>query len=103
MPRFRKKPVVIEAEQFFIEAEQFFDDQGRRIQEWIEECGQHGKWHPAFPSEEYPEASPRPSTFTIFTMEGAMVASEGDWIIRGVKGEFYPCKPDVFEMTYDRE
>ena len=35
------------------------------------------------------------------TLEGTMVAAPGDWIIRGVKGEFYPCKPDIFEATYD--
>lgn len=37
----------------------------------------------------------------IATLEGAMHASIGDWIIRGVKGEFYPCKPDIFEATYE--
>lgn len=37
----------------------------------------------------------------IATLEGAMRASVGDWIIRGVKGEFYPCKPDIFEQTYE--
>ena len=35
------------------------------------------------------------------TLEGEMIASVGDYIIRGVKGEFYPCKPDIFHMTYD--
>lgn len=38
---------------------------------------------------------------TIPTLEGRMVASPGDWIIKGVNGEFYPCKPDIFEKTYD--
>jgi hypothetical protein len=38
----------------------------------------------------------------IHTLEGDMTASVGDWIIRGVKGEFYPCKPDIFEATYER-
>ena len=37
----------------------------------------------------------------IFTLEGSHMASVGDYIIKGVKGEFYPCKPDIFEMTYD--
>jgi hypothetical protein len=37
------------------------------------------------------------------TLEGVVVASPGDWIIRGVKGEFYPCKPDIFEATYEPE
>ena len=35
------------------------------------------------------------------TLEGEMTAQPGDWIIRGVKGEFYPCKPDIFEATYE--
>jgi hypothetical protein len=37
----------------------------------------------------------------IQTLEGTMRADEGDWIIRGVKGELYPCKPDIFEATYE--
>lgn len=37
----------------------------------------------------------------IHTLEGDMTASVGDWIIRGVQGEFYPCKPDIFAATYD--
>lgn len=39
---------------------------------------------------------------TIPTLEGDMLARHGDWIIRGLKGEFYPCKPDVFASKYDR-
>lgn len=35
------------------------------------------------------------------TLEGSLFAAPGDWIIKGVKGEFYPCKPDIFEATYD--
>ena len=38
----------------------------------------------------------------IETLEGTMKADKGDWIIRGVKGELYPCKPDVFKMTYEK-
>ena len=38
----------------------------------------------------------------IGTLEGVMEATPGDWIIRGIKGEFYPCKPDIFEMTYEK-
>lgn len=37
----------------------------------------------------------------VATLERVMIASRGDWIIRGVKGEFYPCKPDIFEATYE--
>ena len=39
----------------------------------------------------------------IETLEGTMRADKNDWIIRGVKGEFYPCKPDIFEATYNPE
>jgi hypothetical protein len=38
---------------------------------------------------------------TIHTLEGDMLASKNDYIIRGVQGEFYPCKPDIFEQTYE--
>lgn len=38
----------------------------------------------------------------ITTLEGSMRVSPGDWVIRGVKGEFYPCKPDIFEATYEK-
>lgn len=41
------------------------------------------------------------SDIEIVTLEGTMKASPGDWIIKGVKGEFYPCKPDIFEATYE--
>lgn len=40
-------------------------------------------------------------SMTIPTLEGDMLAQPGDWIIKGVKGEFYPCKPDIFEATYE--
>lgn len=42
-------------------------------------------------------------TLLIPTLEGEMIAIKGDWIIKGVKGEFYPCKPDIFDATYERE
>ena len=40
-------------------------------------------------------------SISIYTLEGAMVADPGDWIIRGVAGEFYPCKPEIFAATYE--
>ena len=40
-------------------------------------------------------------SFFIPTLEGDMKVTDGDWVIRGVKGEFYPCKPDIFEKTYE--
>lgn len=46
-------------------------------------------------------ATKAPVTLKIKTLEGIMTANRGDWIIRGVNGEYYPCKPDIFEKTYD--
>ncbi len=43
-----------------------------------------------------------PERFVVDTLEGPLQVSEGDWIIKGVKGEYYPCKPDIFELTYER-
>ena len=45
--------------------------------------------------------APALGTLDIPTLEGMMTASPGDWIIKGVAGEFYPCKPDIFEATYE--
>jgi hypothetical protein len=42
-----------------------------------------------------------PTNLAIPTLEGEMLASPGDWIIKGIKGEFYPCKPDIFAATYE--
>lgn len=44
----------------------------------------------------------REEILRIHTLEGTMIANKGDWIIRGVEGEYYPCKPDVFLKTYER-
>lgn len=76
--RFRKKPVVIEAEQFLPDSQPLpFHNQGVV-------CFVNGQWR-------------------IETLEGPLTATPGDWIIKGVKGEFYPCKPDIFAATYDPE
>ncbi len=88
MPKFRKKPVVIEAMQFpghsvtSVDPMMAFDD-------WI--AGVQGETKCRY----------RGSSFIIPTLEGEMEASPGDWIIRGVKGELYPCKPDIFAATYE--
>jgi hypothetical protein len=83
MPKFRKKPVVIDAWQFpgFASMEAV-----RTMPSWLA-----GK------------AQDRAMSTSLFiaTLEGTMEASPGDWIIRGVKGEVYPCKPDIFTATYD--
>ena len=90
--KFRKKPVVVEARQL--------------TPETAEEIG---KWCNAelYISEGYKSylwgwgLDIQERTLTIQTLEGDHIASMGDWIIQGVKGEFYPCKPDIFEMTYE--
>ena len=80
MPRFRKKPVEIEAMQY-----DGTQDSWREITDWADDV-----WH---------RTGDR--SIEIHTLEGTMLASVGDWVIRGVKGEFYPCKPDIFEKTYE--
>lgn len=77
MALYRKKPVVIEAMQWT----------GNNRRDIFEFC---------------PDAQWRDNTgMEIYTLEGHLHASEHDWIIKGVKGEFYPCKPDIFEATYE--
>jgi hypothetical protein len=78
--KFRKKPVTIEAMQL-TDAKSVLD-----IEEWIN-SGDVG-------------FSTNPPTLWIDTLEGRMEASVGDWIIKGVEGEFYPCKNNIFIKTY---
>ena len=80
--KFRKKPVVIEA---------------------IEWTGQNLETIRQFMKPDYPAwgVVGHPDCLTIYTLEGNHRANIGDWIIKGVKGEFYPCKPDIFEQTYE--
>lgn len=82
--KYRKKPVVVEAKQL-PRATTLVDD----FHQWCNEVGFHN-W-----------ASGGNGTIEIETLEGTMVANEGDWIIKGVKGEFYPCKDSIFQMTYE--
>jgi hypothetical protein len=91
MGRYRKKPVEIDAVQW----------DGTNIEEImalvdfdkLPSDGVHVK----------PGISHVPSlgTLEIPTLEGVMTANFGDWVIKGVKGEIYPCKPDIFEATYE--
>jgi hypothetical protein len=83
--RFRKKPVVIEAMQL--------DGQSAKVAEWLNSYGCK------FTAQTHPTDSKKDSLL-IETLEGTMIAAPGDWIIRGVEGEFYPCKPDIFAKTY---
>lgn len=84
--KYRKKPVEIEAIQW--NGENYAE-----LQEWS------GK---QFGLGQKEAGSDSPKELIITTLEGNMRANEGDWIIKGVKGEFYPCKPDIFEATYER-
>ena len=76
MAKYRKKPVVIEAEQFQINSPN------------------------GWPQGVYKDGT-SPTGYRIDTLEGDHEVTEGDWIITGVAGERYPCKPDIFEQTYE--
>ena len=84
--KYRKKPVVIEAMQFI----------DNRLEECKDWCG--GKLLSDGKPSDPGDVSHR---LQIPTLEGVMTASLGDWIIKGVQGEFYPCKPDIFKATYE--
>lgn len=85
--KFRKKPVVVEAVQFGGSSSDVAD-----LKRWIE-GGEYSR-HPV-------RTKDLGRVLEIPTLEGVMTASPGDWIIKGVKGEFYPCKPDIFAATYE--
>lgn len=93
MAKFRKLPVVIEAIPYT----------GENLAEVLAFTGKHPKWDEWFPSFEAYQAQVQADggIFKILTLEGTMEATPGDWIIRGVKGEHYPCKPEIFEATYE--
>lgn len=74
--KYRKKPVIVEAIQYT-------GDNIEEIKDFCKDC------------------SVLFDSLIIFTLEGRMKASINDYIIKGVNGEFYPCKPDVFEKTYE--
>lgn len=88
MPQFRKKPVVIEARCF---REYMGSDDFHALAKW---CG--GSFVKHLQSNGYDCAA-----IQIQTLEGDHLALPGDWIIKGVAGEFYPCKPDIFVATYE--
>ena len=99
MPKFRKKPIVIEAFQWDgVHAKALADWAAKADFESRKRRGQVVK-DVKLPIELVTE--PRGYRVEVFTEEGVMIASPGDWIICGVKGEFYPCKPDIFAATYD--
>lgn len=90
---YRKKPVVIEAIRY----------SGDNLAEVLAFTGKHPRfdeWFSSFDDYAAHVASDR-RVFKILTLEGTMEASPGDWIIKGVKGEIYPCKSDIFALTYE--
>lgn len=91
---FRKRPVVVRAVQWT----------GDNLRECLEFIGKHPQWVDWFGGYDAYENRVRSdgNVIKIWTLEGVHDASVGDWIIRGVKGEHYPCKPDIFEQTYER-
>ena len=82
--RFRKRPVEVEAIKFT----------GANLGEIAEFVGE-------MPPHRSLSGLHESALYMILTLEGEMFASPGDWIIRGVAGEFYPCKPDIFDATYE--
>ena len=90
--KFRKRPVVVEAFRWrgerYGEPDQYRDDWPEWLLEAVENC-----------EAAYTFDCGR--QLLIRTPEGETSASPGDWIIRGVQGELYPCKPDIFEETYE--
>lgn len=80
--KYRKKPVIIDAEQWYpadFESHQPYKDR----------LGVY-------------KNSESPTGYSIDTLEGSYQVTAGDWIITGIKGEKYPCKKDIFEMTYEQ-
>ena len=90
MNRYRKRPVVVEA--FRLGHDPMPPDEwwGDRNPDHIRHV-MKGRWVP----------NPDPNEYLIPTLEGDMTAKTGDWIIKGVKGEVYPCRHDIFLQTYE--
>ena len=100
--KFRKRPVIIEARQLVGTTAEWLS-----VYQWVE-ANTLGSFEPMAVIEgrvPYPASGvsidPRDGRLIISTLEGLHWADPGDWIIRGVKGEFYPCKSDIFEATYE--
>lgn len=103
MAQFRKKPVVIEAVQWFEPGDDRHDPtllvhrKGNSVSP--PDYRQVGDFYCAVPEGGHGLGGP--AVYMIKTLEGDMRVSNGDWIITGVKGEKYNCKPDIFEATYE--
>lgn len=102
--RYRKKPVDVEVMQL---EEDATTADGMKVYQWIER-NTLGSFEPMSRiegREPWPESGvsidPRDGRMIIATLEGGHWVDLGDWVIRGVAGEFYPCKPDIFAATYE--
>lgn len=95
---YRKRPVVVQAFQMTEERRRDNGD----WPSWLHEAWSKNHDNPGalYPSK-FPD-SDGTDELEIFTLEGKHLVSHGDWIIRGVNGEIYPCKPEIFEKTYER-
>jgi hypothetical protein len=91
MSQYRKKPVVIDAVQT--------DGRWQTVEDWLQSLG-YAPWEEA-DDDSSAMWENTDGSITIPTLEGEHRADVGDWIIRGVAGEFYPCKPDIFDATYE--
>lgn len=105
MTRYRKRPIEIEAMQFRRDAS---PAELHAVYQWIER-NTLGSFEPMAVIEgqmPYPASGvsvdPRDGRMIISTLEGLHWVDLDDWVIRGVAGEFYPCKPDIFAATYDK-
>jgi len=87
--KYRKKPVVIDAIQYLREKNI------HAVMDFVEKLSGEDNSKTLI----YDVCS---NEYVVITLEGQMLLSDGDYIIRGVKGEFYPCKPDIFELTYEK-
>ena len=98
--KFRKKPVVIEAFQMTVRMAESSAD----WPQWLQDACRKGMHEEgsmaALPEITRKETDPS-KLFQVMTLEGRHIVRDGDWIIRGVKGELYPCKPDIFSQTYE--
>lgn len=88
MQLYRKKPITIEARRW----DPVDMEKAMGMISWL--MAHQADFH-------HPSGMGDRTTLIIRTLEGEMLAQPGDWIIRGVQGEFYPCKPDIFDATYE--
>lgn len=108
MARFRKKPVVIEAVKWngctigLTNGGEPLNDERLELPEWMPKCEVISDQNLSLIVCSAGEVRRQGDVLYIGTLEGTMAATPGDWIIRGVKGEIYPCKPDIFEATYEK-